>query len=129
MESRLRFTPSAVRGLRNVTEVNFSTQRLELVSNHNVVVIRYLDIAKWYCRWGKVYRSLARVGGPILGRPYIADRDWFHPPAKRFFRFYTSRPITIFMPDESRELPYEETMFRRVQNIIQCGGVLTYDLG
>jgi hypothetical protein len=59
----------------------------------------------------------------------VADRDWFHPPAGRFFRFYTTPAVTVYMPDEPRELEYGETMFVRVQNVIWLGGFTTRDLG
>jgi hypothetical protein len=58
----------------------------------------------------------------------VADRDWCRPPAGRFFRFYTKPAITVFMPDEPRELRYGETVFRRVQNVLRLGGFSTFDL-
>lgn len=63
------------------------------------------------------------------GWPSVADRDWFHPPAERFFRFYTDPPITVFLPNEPRETSYRETTFRRVQDVLMVGGFTTFDLG
>ena len=74
--------------------------------------IRFLDIARW-----------------LHGRPSVADRDWFHPPARRYFAFYTNPRLVVYMPDEPSELSYSETMFRRVQNVITAGGFCTLDLG
>ena len=74
-----------------------------------------------------LFRS--RLGFAVRGWPSVADRDWFHPPAGRFFRFYTRPEVTLYMPDESQELGYGETMFRRVQNVIGVGGFGTFDLG
>jgi hypothetical protein len=128
MENCLRFIPSSVSGLPDVTEAAVFPDRLELLSEGRWVVIRFLDIARWY-RLGWLYRPLARCGGPVLGRPAVADRDWFHLPAERFFRFFTTPPITVCMPDEQRETSYAQTMFRRVQDQLSKGGFSTFDLG
>jgi hypothetical protein len=127
-ENGLRFVPSAVEGLPGVTEVAVFPDRLELLSEGKWIVIRFLDIARWYRR-GRLYRLLARLGFGVRGQPSVADRDWFHPPPGRFFRFYIEPTITVFMPDEPRELGYGETMFRRVQDVLRSGGFSTFDLG
>src|SRR5262249_20880797 len=119
---------SAVEGLPAVTEVAVYPDRLELLSAGKWVVVRFRDIARWYAG-GWLYRPLVRLGFRVRGRPSVADRDWFHPPAGRFFRFYTKPEITVYMPDEPHELGYTGTMFRRVQNVIGLGGFSTYDLG
>jgi hypothetical protein len=124
----LRFIPSAVDGLPAVTQAAIFPDRLELLSEGKWAVVWYLDIACWH-RGGWLYRPLARLGLRVRGWPSVADRDWFHPPAKRFFRFYSSPPITVYMPDEPREMNYGETMFRKVQNVIARGGFSTFDLG
>jgi hypothetical protein len=124
----LRFHPSAVDGLPAVTEAAVYPDRLELLSNGNWVVIRFLDIARWH-QHGWLYRPLARLGLGVHGWPFVADRDWFHPPARRFFRFYTTPPITIYMPDEPAETSYARTMFRRVQVVLAAGGFGMVDLG
>src|SRR6516225_7647308 len=99
IEKSLKFIPSAVVGLPVVTEVIVFPDHLELLSEGKQVVIRFLDIAKWRrAEW--LYRLLYRLGLGIRGWPSVADRDWFHPPAQRYFRFYTTTPITVFMPDE-----------------------------
>ncbi len=125
----LRFAPSAVEGLSDVTEVVVFPDRLELLSEGKLVVIRFLDIARWYHWFGWLYRSLARLGGRVRGWPMVADRDWFHPPAGRFFRFFTAPPLTVFMPDEPPDTSYGQTMFRRVQDVLAAGGFGTFDLG
>jgi hypothetical protein len=127
-EDSLRFAPSAVEGLPCVTEVAVFPDRLELLSAGKWVAIRFLDIARWH-RHGWLYRSLARLGWGIRGYPAVGDRDWFHPPSGRFFRFYTEPPVTVYMPDESRDIGYGHTMFRRVQNVMALGGFGTCDLG
>ena len=127
-EGSLRFVPSDVRGLPTVTEAVVFPDRLELLSEGKWIVIRFLDIARWYRR-GWLWYPLARLGCGIHGRPSVADRDWFHPPSGRYFEFYTEPAIVVFMPDESRVLGYGETMFRRVQAVIGIGGFCTFDLG
>ncbi len=124
----LRFVPSAVEGLPVVTEAVLFPDRLELLSGGKWVAIHFLEIARWYGRdW--LYRPLARLGFRVRGWPSVADRDWFHPPAERFFRFFTVPPVTVFMPDEPHETTYGETIFRRVQDVMAAGGFATFDLG
>ena len=60
-EPNLRFVPSAVEGLPSVTEAAVFPDRLELLSEGQWVVIRFLHIARWH-RWGWLYRPLARLG-------------------------------------------------------------------
>jgi hypothetical protein len=127
-ELGLRFIPSNVEGLPSVTEVAVFPDRLELFSEDKWVVIRFLDIARWY-RHGWLYRPLARLGCGVHGRPFGADRDWFHPPSGRFFRFFTAPPVTVYMPDEPPAIKYGQTMFRRVQDVMAAGGFVTFDLG
>lgn len=128
-EDHLRFVPSAVDGLSSVSEVILFSDRLEALSEDRLVVIRFLDIARWYRIGGYFHRLFARWGWGVYGWPSVADRDWFHPPAERFFRFFTNPPITIYLPDESSETPYAQTIFRRVQDIIALDGFGTQDLG
>jgi hypothetical protein len=87
----LRFVPSAVEGLPAVTEAAVFPDRLELLSEGKWVIIRFLDIARWY-RHGWLFRPLAQLGLGVRGWPSVADRDWFHPPSGRFFRFFTTPP-------------------------------------
>lgn len=127
-EDSLRFVPSAVDGLPAVTEAVLFPDRLGLLSEGKWVVIRFLDIARWY-RHGWFYRPLARLGLGIWERPSVAERDWFHPPAGRFFRFYTEPRVTIYMPDEPPETNYGQTLFRRIQSVLAAGGFGSDDLG
>jgi hypothetical protein len=126
-EHSLRFAPSRVEGLSSVTKVTVFPDRLELLSDGQRIAIRFLDISRWY-RNGWLWRPLARLGW-IRERPCVADRDWFHPPSGRFFKFYTEPPLVVYMPDEPADIGYEQTMFRRVQDVIGLGGFRTYDLG
>ncbi len=127
-EDGLRFVPSRVEGLPSVTGAALFSDRLELLSESKWVVIRFLDIAHWH-RFGWLYRSLARFGLGVGGWPSVADRDWFHPPSGRFFRFYTEPPITVYMPGEPPETSSRQTIFRRIQDIMAVGGFGTFDLG
>lgn len=124
----LRFVPSGVEGLSAVTEAVVFPDRLELLTEGKWVAIRFLDIARWY-RHGWLYRPLTRLDLGVRGWPSVADRDWFHPPAGRFFRFFTRPPITVYMPDEPPETNYGQTIFRRVQDVLAAGGFGTFDLG
>lgn len=124
----LRFVPSAVEGLPGVTEVAVFPDRVELLSDGKWVAVRFLDIARWHSR-GWLYRPLARLGFGVRGWPSVADRDWFHPPAGRYFRFDTAPPVTVFLPDEPADTDYGQTVFRRVQDVMAGGGFGSFDLG
>lgn len=126
-QQQLRFVPSAVDGLPDVTAASVYPDRLELLSGGTWVVIRFLDIARWHER-GWLYRPLARLGWGVRGWPSVADRYWFHPPAGRFFRFYTAPPTTVYLPDEPA-MSYADTMFCRVRDVLAAGGFGTVDLG
>jgi hypothetical protein len=123
----LRFVPSRVEGLPSVTEATVFPDRLELLSAGERVVIRFFDIARWHC-CGWLYRPLACLGW-MRGGPMVADRNWFHPPSGRFFRFFTDPPVTVYMPDEPAGTSYGQTLFRRVQDVLAAGGFHTFDLG
>lgn len=127
MAECLRFVPSRVEGLPSVTEVALLPDRLKLLSAGATVVVRFADIARWQ-RGGWLMRPLARLGW-VRGSPAVADRDWFHPPSGRFFRFYTDPPVTVYMPDEPADTTDGQTLFRRVQEAIAAGGYGTFDLG
>jgi hypothetical protein len=123
----LRFVPSRVEGLPDVTEVGVYPDRLELLSAGRWVSFRFADIAEWP-RPAFLWRWLARLGWRPSRLP-VGERDWFHPPSERFFRFSTQPRIVVSMPDEPAETSYGSTLFRRVQDVIQEGGFSTWDLG
>src|SRR5437867_76829 len=104
-EASLRFVPSAVDGLPSVTEVAVFPDRLELLSEGKWVLIRFLDIARWN-RCGWFYRPLARLGWGVRAWPSVGDRDWFHPPSARFFRFFAEPAVTVYLPDEPSDTSY-----------------------
>ncbi len=126
-ERCLRFVPSRVEGLSDVTEVAIYPDRLELQSAGRWVVYPFMAMARWpEPAW--LWRFLYRVGW----RPHclpVADRDWFQRPPDRFFVFYTSPKLVLYMPDDECYTPREATYFAEVQEILQMGGFGTYDLG
>jgi hypothetical protein len=121
-----RFVPSRVEGVTEVSEVVVHPDRLELVHSTTRRVIHLIDIARW--PWPKQFwRVIHTIGIRPKWLP-VADRDWFHVPRDRFFRFYTSPPITIFMPaDETAE--YGPSHFLRIQQVFLAAGFHTFDLG
>jgi hypothetical protein len=109
-----------VDGLPSVTEVAvFRPDRV--LSEGTTVTIRFDDIAEWpHPRW------LWRLRRP----PFCPSETGigFTTPPDRFFRFFTTPPVTVYMPNESG-LKYDHTCFRRLQDVIAEGGFITHDLG
>jgi hypothetical protein len=126
MDTCLRFTPSRVVGLPNITEVAVYPDRLELLSAGRWLVYRFADIAAWP-RPRRLWRWLARLGWRPRWLP-VGERDWFHAPPDRFIRFFTSPPVVVYMPDEVG-VEYGNTVFRRAQEVMLRGGFSTWDLG
>lgn len=124
----LRFIPSAVKGLPEVSEVDIYPDRLELMSAGQLRVFRFIDIANWG-RFGWFYRGIAQIGWGVFRNPCVGIRDWFHPPSLRFFCFYTQPRLQIFLPDEAIDLPYNEILFVKIKEIISSGGFSTSDMG
>lgn len=118
--------PSRVEGVTGVIEAVVNPDRLTFLCDDRQVVVKFEDIAKWP-RPHKMHKIFARFGWSPRWLP-IADRDWFHGPPDRYFRFYTDPPIIVYMPDESG-VEYSETCFRKIQDVITRGGFSTFDLG
>jgi hypothetical protein len=126
-ESGLRFVPSRVEGLPGVTEVAIYPDRFELLSEGRWASFPFADIATWP-RPAWLWRRIACYGWRPRWLP-VGQRDWFHPPSERFFRFYTQPRIVVYMADEPYETDYGSTLFRRAQDVMLEGGFSTYDLG
>jgi hypothetical protein len=99
---------------------------LELYSNGKPAVIRFSEIARWpkpawFWKW------LFSLGIRPRWLP-VADRDWFHAPPDRFFRFYTTPPLIVYMPD-SEAIHYTESCFVQLRQLLETGGYHTIDLG
>jgi hypothetical protein len=123
----LRFVPSRIEGTSPVAEVAFYPDRLELIRGANVEVVCFADIARWPApQW--LWKFLFSCGFKPRWLP-VADRDWFHPPPERYFRFYTDPSLVICMPHDEQPGPYGETYFVRIQEILRAGGFHTNDLG
>jgi hypothetical protein len=122
----LRFVPSRVEGLRDVAEVAIFPDRLVLWSVGKWVAFRFTDMTLWP-RPAWLWRLLSRFGW--RPRPLcVGERDWFHPPRDRFFAFFTTPRIVVYLTDEP-ETGYGNTLFFRVQEVMRAGGFSTFDLG
>lgn len=125
-ETFLSFVPSRIEGANEILRVAVFPDRLELVGNGRCDVIRFVNIARWP-QPKILWRALFAIGIRPKWLP-VADRDWFHLPAERFFRFYSTPPITIYMPvDEVRD--YAGSHFFRIQQVLLVAGFHTFDLG
>jgi hypothetical protein len=125
MES-LSFVPSRVEGLPYVSRVVVKPDRLELLSGDEWVSIKFTAIAKWpRPQW--LWKGLALLGKRPSWLP-VGDRDWFHPPPDRFFIFYTTPKLVIYMPSDEPEA-YLASNFFLIQQVLIKGGFHTSDLG
>jgi hypothetical protein len=121
----VQFTPSRVEGLPAVSEVIVFPDRMELACEGRLVTVRFAEIAKWpRPRWLAPLRK--RVGRPMW-LP-VADRDFFHAPPDRFFRFYTNPPLVVYMPVGDSYSP-QASCFAAVKQVLGAGGFDTFDLG
>jgi hypothetical protein len=126
-EGGLRFVPSAVEGLPDVTEMAVFPDQLELLSEGRWVVVRLLDIARWYRR-GWLYRPLARLGLGVRSWPLVADRLWRPRPGVSVFEFYTDPRLVVHVPYYPTDVGHMDTVFQRVKQIMGAGGFSTFDL-
>ena len=126
-DASLRFVPSRIEGADSVDEVAVFPDRLELVRRSGTSVVGFADIARWPSP--RAVWKLAFACGLKPRSMQVADRDWFHRPPDRFFRFYTDPPLVIFMPNDELPGPYAETWFVRIREMIHSGGFHTFDLG
>lgn len=121
-----RFVPSRVDGLPDVTEVLVRPDRLEVLSAGQWLVFPFEDLAEWP-RPAWLWRLVSRLGFRPRWLP-VAERDWFHRPPERFFKFFTRPRVVVYMPaDEPAE--HRLSNFWRVQQVIMAGGFNSYDLG
>ena len=121
----LSFAPSRVDGLDDVSLVTIHSDRIVFDLNETQCVFMFRDFGR------SVGSVFDRIKDFLCFRhPWriVGERDWFHAPPDRFFRFYTDPQITVYMPDDDvRE--YGSSVFCRVQQIWRSGRVDTFDLG
>lgn len=121
----LTFVPVRVEGVSDVRSLTVYPDRIEFKTASGNTTVNLREIAEWpFPRW--CWRTVHRLGWRRWTA--IGERDWFHPPDEQFFRFFASPPITVFVPGEP-EIPYPETLFRRISETIALGGFGTHDLG
>ena len=120
------FVPSRVDGLDAVSRVVVERTRITFVTVDSSRSFSFPDIASppgtWFSRL--VRRITFRRPWPSM----VGERDWFHTPCNRFFRFFTEPQITVYMPrDDAQE--YGSSCFCRIQYVMLAGGYSTWDLG
>jgi hypothetical protein len=122
----ITFVPSRVDGLDAVSRVKIRPSQIEFEMPDSRRVFAFKSISRPQESWLSSF--LKRL---TFRRPYprvIADRDWFHAPPDRFFRFYTTPPITVYMPaDDVHE--HAQSHFGRIQQVIRSGRFATFDMG
>jgi hypothetical protein len=98
---------------------------MELHRDGRPVTVRFSDIAKWpRPRW------LSWLGKRLGRRSWlpVADRDFFHAPHDRFFRFYTNPPPADYMPNADC-YARDASCFGALQAVLAAGGFDAFDLG
>jgi hypothetical protein len=122
----ITFVPSRVDGLDAVSRVTIRRSQIEFETPDSRHVFAFKSISRPQESWlSSLFKRLT------FRRPYpqmIADRDWFHAPPNRFFRFYTTPPITVYMPADDVQ-KHAQSYFARIQHVIRVGGFTTFDLG
>lgn len=124
-EESVRFRPSRADGLPDVREVAIFPDRLEVNSQGRWLTIRFADIGR---RQEPLLVSLLKWLS--FRRPYlrmVGERDYFHVPRDRFFRWYTDPPLTTYMPDDE-DPDYRRSLFPIIHCVMAKGGFHTFDL-
>jgi hypothetical protein len=122
----IRFTPSRVTGLADVTEVAVFPDRLELTTPAGVVAVPFRPIARR--QQPLVAARLQRLLRLAPPPPLVGEREWVcEPTHAQFFRFFTTPPLTIHMP-AGPAASYAGSPFRRIQDVLRHGGYATFDL-
>ncbi len=124
--SSLRFVPSAAEGLPSVSEVVVHPDRLEVKSQGKWLTFPFKEIAR--PQESRLLSIVKRLFGTTPCPPMVADKDWFHPPKDRFFRWYTQPPLVTLMPEDELE-EYGASYFVRIQEVLRSGGYAAFDLG
>lgn len=123
---KIAFTPSRVDWNTEVSSVTVWPFRLDVETADGTQEFPFEVIGK--IQESGFIRFMKGLFGEKQRGMLVADRDWFHSPQDRFFRFYTDPPMTVYMPLEEA-VEYEESVFFRVQAVIRSGGYETYDVG
>lgn len=127
-QTSIRFVPTRVDGLDGVDEVTAYPDRLALQCGKELGEHSWLYLVeKWpwwvpaasFGRW--LYRRGWRSGGLMVG-----ERDILAVPLP-MVTFFTQPPLTIWMPDE-RDVPYPQTVFRMISEVLLSGGFATIDM-
>lgn len=121
--SRIEFVPSRVEGVADVARIALTRQGLELWTQTERRTVTWLSMEPSPVR--RLWRRLRLSATPLC----VADRDWFHPPAERFFRFFTEPRIAVYLPDEPRQIFYDQTFFVQLRLFLEQNGLTTNDLG
>jgi hypothetical protein len=122
----VRFRPSRAEGLPDVREVVVYPDRLLVCSAESWLTFPFSRMGRRQeSRLASFVKRLAgRDPWPLL----VADRDWFHPPPDRFFRWYTDPPLRTCMPQDE-PADHAASNFWRIQKVLASGGYATFDLG
>ena len=122
----ISFVPSRVDGFDSVSLVTVEPTRISLLTDDGNQIFTFAAIAQRQDSW--FARAIRRVTFRKPWPPMIGERDWFHAPPDRFFRFFTDPQITIFMPSNDVQ-EYAPSVFCRAQWVWRSGGFDTWDLG
>jgi hypothetical protein len=114
-DDTVRFRPSRVEGVDDVSEVCVSPDILELATPYKRIRLSFRAMA--------LGREIASGRAPV-GESHFSNDSY---PDSRFV-FYTTPPIAIYMPLDG-PTAYPHSHFWRVQEMLRRGGFKVYDDG
>lgn len=115
---KIEFVPTKYEGIAGVSKVEVYSDRLVIFTQDGEVELSYSSVA----RWPKPV-FLSKLLTNIWIWPSflpVADRNWFNTPGKRYFEFYTSPRIKLYVPD-TEEMGYSDSIFCKVREVIENG--------
>jgi hypothetical protein len=123
---KIEFVPTKCEGIADVSKVEVYSDRMVIIAQGGEIELFYSSLAKWP---KPVFLSklLTKIWIWPSFLP-VADRDWFNAPGKRYFEFYTSPRIKLYVPD-TEEMGYGDSIFFKVREVIENGKYSTFDLG
>jgi hypothetical protein len=120
----INFVPSKVEGLCSVESVSIYPDKVEIVTQTEVINYNFQSLVQRYCsEW--FWRFKHKIG--FRSNPYIGEKYFECPPQNRFFLFYTEPQIKVFMPADEPE-NWIKASYGKSQFMMHRGGYALMDM-